>query len=140
MAKEEISYYVPRHEFERTKGRLHQRINEVDQKHDDKHHSLEIAVVAMTEINKQMVEGNKDIKVELVKLNGTMSKQNDEIKEIKYKTEKNTEDIEESKEDLKTYKEEVKKRQKDNTTLFKWFLGLLMGGGGLVPFIGLFFK
>ena len=94
----------------------------------------------MTEINKQMVEGNKDIKVELVKLNGTMSKQNDEIKEIKYKTEKNTEDIEESKEDLKIYKEEVKKRQKDNTTLFKWFLGLLMGGGGLVPFIGLFFK
>lgn len=140
MAKEEISYYVPRHEFEKSNGRLHQRINEVDQKHDDKNHSLEIAVVAMTEINKQMVEGNKDIKVELVKLNGTMSKQNDEIKEIKYKTEKNTEDIEESKEDLKVYKEEVKKRQKDNTTLFKWFLGLLMGGGGLVPFIGLFFK
>ena len=52
MAKEEISYYVPRHEFERTKGRLHQRINEVDQKHDDKNHSLEIAVVAMTEIIK----------------------------------------------------------------------------------------
>lgn len=137
---EEISYYVPRHEFEKTKGRLHQRINEVDQKHDDKYHSLEIAIVAMTEVNKQMVEVNKDVKTELVKLNSTMSQQNDEIKDIKYKTEKNTEDIEENKEELKIYKEEVKKRQKDNITLLKWFFGLFMGGGGLVPFIGLFFK
>src|SRR5699024_8347211 len=101
-----------------------QRMNEVDQKHDDKDHSLEIAVVAMTEINKQMVEGNKDIQVELGKLYGTMSKQNDEIKEITYKTDKNTEDIEECKEDLKIYKGEIKKRQKDNTTLFKWVLGI----------------
>lgn len=137
---EEVNKYVLRHEWERSRGKIHQRINEVDQKHDDKHHSLELAVVAMTEINKQMVEGNKDIKTELVKLNGTMSKQNDEIKEIKYQTEKNTEDIVENKEELKVYKEEVKKRQKDNITLFKWFIGLLMGGGGLVPFIGLFFK
>ncbi|QRN90223.1 hypothetical protein JRU67_09120 [Mammaliicoccus sciuri] len=38
-----------------------------------------------------------------------MSQQNDEIKDIKYKTEKNTEDIEENKEELKIYKEEVKK-------------------------------
>src|SRR5699024_3446939 len=131
---------VPRHEFERTKGRLHQRINEVDQKHDDKHHSLEIAVVAMTEINKQMVEGNKDIKVELVKLNGTMSKQNDEIKEIKYKTEKNTEDIEEGKEQLRVDKGDVKTTQNDMPTLVKRFLGVLIGGVGLVPFIEWFFK
>lgn len=137
---EEVDKYVLRYEWEHSRGKIHQRINEVDQKHDDKYHSLEIAIVAMTEINKQMVEGNKDIKTELVKLNGTMSKQNDEIKDVKYKTEKNTEDIEENKEELKIYKEEVKKRQKDNVTLFKWFLGLLMGGGGLVPFIGLFFK
>lgn len=137
---EEVDKYVLRHEWEYSRGKIHQRINEVDQKHDDKYHSLEISIVAMTEVNKQMVEINKDVKTELVKLNTTMSKQNDEIKEIKYKTEKNTEDIEESKEDLKVYKEEVKKRQKDNITLFKWFIGLLMGGGGLVPFIGLFFK
>lgn len=137
---EKVDRYVLRHEWERSRGKIHQRINEVDQKHDDKYHSLEIAIVAMTEINKQMVEGNKDIKTELVKLNGTMLKQNDEIKDVKYKTEKNTEDIEGNKEELKIHKEEVKKRQKDNVTLFKWFLGLLMGGGGLVPFIGLFFK
>lgn len=137
---EEVDKYVLRHEWEYSRGKIHQRINEVDQKHDDKYHSLEIAIVAMTEVNKQMVEVNKDVKTELVKLNSTMSKQNDEIKDIKYKTEKNTEDIEENKEELKIYKEEVKKRQKDNITLFKWFIGLLMGGGGLVPFIGLFFK
>ena len=137
---EEVDKYVLRHEWEQSRGKIHQRINEVDQKHDDKHHSLEISIVAMTEVNKQMVEINKDVKTELVKLNGTMSKQNDEIKEIKYRTEKNTEDIVENKEELKVYKEEVKKRQKDNITLFKWFIGLLMGGGGLVPFIGLFFK
>lgn len=137
---EEVDKYVLRNEWEHSRGKIHQRINEVDQKHDDKYHSLEIAIVAMTEVNKQMVEVNKDVKTELVKLNSTMSKQNDEIKDIKYKTEKNTEDIEENKEELKVYKEEVKKRQKDNITLFKWFIGLLMGGGGLVPFIGLFFK
>lgn len=137
---EEVDKYVLRHEWEHSRGKIHQRINEVDQKHDDKYHSLEIAIVAMTEVNKQMVEVNKDVKTELVKLNSTMSQQNDEIKDIKYKTEKNTEDIEENKEELKVYKEEVKKRQKDNITLFKWFIGLLMGGGGLVPFIGLFFK
>ena len=137
---EEVDKYVLRHEWERSRGKIHQRINEVDQKHDDKYHSLEIAIVAMTEVNKQMLEVNKDVKTELVKLNVTTAKQNDDIKDIMYKTEKNTEDIEENKEELKIYKEEVKKRQKDNTTLFKWFIGLLMGGGGLVPFIGLFFK
>ncbi|QRN90224.1 hypothetical protein JRU67_09125 [Mammaliicoccus sciuri] len=44
--EEVVDKYVLRHEWEHSRGsKIHQRINEVDQKHDDKYHSLEIAIV-----------------------------------------------------------------------------------------------
>ena len=76
--------YVLKHELERAKGNIHKRINQVDQKHDDKHSDLKLLLHTFMESQKPLGKSLHNIEGEMKTLNTTMSGYNKRITDIEY--------------------------------------------------------
>ncbi|MCD8897863.1 hypothetical protein [Mammaliicoccus sciuri] len=106
---EKDNYYVPRHEWERSRGKLNQRINEVDQKHTNLNHRLANKIELQTQLQQQTLDKQSETNEHLKNLTVTMSGFGERVVELEYQTKSNVEDIKEVKETIKERKKAMSK-------------------------------
>lgn len=100
--------YVLKHELERAKGNIHKRINQVDQKHDDKHGELKLILHTFMESQKPLGKSLENIEGEMKTLNTTMSGYSERIVDIEYE--------QRDQKNRLTGIEEMRKSKKDQNT------------------------
>ncbi|MEX5651214.1 hypothetical protein AB1J05_01715 [Staphylococcus cohnii species complex 1658] len=81
----EENKYVLRHEWERSRGKLNERINEVDKKHTDAINTLNNKVDKQTLLQEKAFESQERSEKHLEKLSDTMTTFGEDFGEIKYK-------------------------------------------------------
>ncbi|MBV5103459.1 hypothetical protein [Mammaliicoccus sciuri] len=113
---EKDNYYVPRHEWERSRGKLNQRINEVDQKHTNLNHRLANKIELQTQLQQQTLDKQSETNEHLKNLTVTMSGFGERVVELEYQTKSNVEDI-------KEVKETIKERKKGNVEIYVALIG-----------------
>lgn len=77
--------YALKHELESAKGALNKRINQVDSKHDNKHHDLKLLVHTFMESQKPLNTTLKSIDGKMETLNVTMAGYKDRLVDMEYK-------------------------------------------------------
>src|SRR5699024_10661965 len=77
--------YALKHELESAKGALNKRINQVDSKHDNKHHDLKLLVYTFMESQKPLNTTLKSIDGKMETLNVTMAGYKDRLVAMEYK-------------------------------------------------------
>lgn len=77
--------YALKHELEAAKGSLNKRINQVDSKHDGKHHDLKLLLHTFMESQKPLNKTLESIDGKMETLNETMTDYKDRIVGIEYK-------------------------------------------------------
>ena len=82
MAEEDK--YVLRHEWERNTGKIHQRINEVDNKHIALHNDLKLLVTQLNDSNDTLIQSQLTTNKTLEKINDNLTGFNDRIKDVEY--------------------------------------------------------
>lgn len=82
MAEEDK--YVLRHEWERNTGKIHQRINEVDNKHIALHNDLKLLVTRLNDSNDTLIQSQLTTNKTLEKINDNLTGFNDRIKDVEY--------------------------------------------------------
>lgn len=76
--------FVLKHEFERAKGNIHRRINDVDSKHDEKHSDLKLLLHTFIEQQRPLGTTLRSIDGEVKKLNETMDGYGKRVTDIEY--------------------------------------------------------
>ena len=77
--------YALKHELESAKGALNKRINQVDSKHDNKHHDLQLLVHTFMESQKPLATTLRSIDGKMETLNVTMAGYKDRLVDMEYK-------------------------------------------------------
>lgn len=115
---EKDDYYVPRHEWEKSRGRIHERINEVDAQHKDNYRILERRIDKQTLLQEQSLKEQSETNKGVQKLNTTMEKFTERVVDLEYKTKSNLEDIEE-------IRSAVQERKKDSVQIWVAVIGAI---------------
>ena len=120
--------YVLRHEWERSRGKIHERINDVDNKHDNLHNDLRLLVTRLNDSNDTLIKSQTTTNETLNKINDNLTGFNDRIKDVEYTsttTVKRLDSIESS----------VTERQKGNVQIWVAIIGsigtIIVGALGL---------
>ncbi len=110
--------YVLRHEWERSRGKVHERINEVDNKHVNLHNDLRLLVTRLSDSNETLNKNQVTTNETLNKINDNLTGFNDRIKDVEYTsttTVKRLDNIETT----------VTERQKGNVQIWVAIIGLI---------------
>lgn len=120
--------YVLRHEWERSRGKIHERINDVDNKHVNLHNDLRLLVTRLNDSNDTLIKSQTTTNETLNKINDNLTGFNDRIKDVEYTsttTVKRLDSIESS----------VSERQKGNVQIWVAIIGsigtIIVGALGL---------
>ena len=120
--------YVLRHEWERSRGKIHERINDVDNKHVNLHNDLRLLVTRLNDSNDSLIKSQTTTNETLNKINDNLTGFNDRIKDVEYTsttTVKRLDSIESS----------VTERQKGNVQIWVAIIGsigtIIVGALGL---------
>lgn len=108
--------YVLRHEWERSRGKIHERINDVDNKHVNLHNDLRLLVTRLNDSNDTLIKSQTTTNETLNKINDNLTGFNDRIKDVEYTsttTIKRLDSIESS----------VTERQKGNVQIWVAIIG-----------------
>ncbi|WP_436859915.1 hypothetical protein [Mammaliicoccus lentus] len=108
--------YVLRHEWERSRGKIHERINDVDNKHVNLHNDLRLLVTRLNDSNDTLIKSQTTTNETLNKINDNLTGFNDRIKDVEYTsttTVKRLDSIESS----------VTERQKGNVQIWVAIIG-----------------
>ena len=126
--------YVLRHEWERSRGKLNERINEVDNKHTDNFNSLLNKVDRQTLLQEKAFESQARSEKHLEKMSESLSTVGTRVTDLEYETK--------SHEEIKNLQGTVEAEAKGNREVIGYWLGF--AGVILVPLISLvaniFFK
>lgn len=76
--------YVLRYEWERGQGKIHERINEVDNKHIGLHNDLKLLVTRLNDSNDALIKSQMTTNETLNKINDNLTGFNDRIKDVEY--------------------------------------------------------
>ena len=74
--------YVLRHEWERSRGKIHERINDVDNKHVNLHNDLRLLVTRLNDSNDSLIKSQTTTNETLNKINDNLTGFNDRIKNV----------------------------------------------------------
>lgn len=85
MAEE--NKFVLRHEWEKSKGKVHERINEIDNKHMNLHNDINLKVTTMGNILERISDNGDKTNETLNMTNQILTEQKDQMKDVKYKVE-----------------------------------------------------
>lgn len=126
MAEEDK--YVLRHEWERNTGKIHQRINEVDNKHIALHNDLKLLVTRLNDSNDTLIQSQLTTNKTLEKINDNLTGFNDRIKDVEYTSDTTVKRLD-------TIENFVSERQKGNMQIWVAIIGaiatVLVGALGL---------
>lgn len=127
--------YVLKHEWEKAKGKLHERINEVDNKHTDNFNSLLNKVDRQTLLQEKAFESQSRSEKHLEKMSESLSTVGTRVTDLEYETKSHEKEI-------KTLQGTVEAEAKGNREVIGYWLGF--AGVVLVPLISvvanIFFK
>lgn len=127
--------YVLRHEWERSRGNIHERINEVDKKHTDSFNSLLNKVDRQTLLQEKSFESQARSEKHLEKMSESLSAVGTRVTDLEYETKGHDKEI-------KSLQGIVEAEVKGNREVIGYWLGF--AGVVLVPLISLvaniFFK
>ena len=127
--------YVLKHEWEKAKGKLHERINEVDNKHTDNFNSLLNKVDRQTLLQEKAFESQSRSEKHLEKMSESLSTVGTRVTDLEYETKSHEKEI-------KSLQGTVEAEAKGNREVIGYWLGF--AGVVLVPLISLvaniFFK
>lgn len=76
--------YVLRHEWEKSKGKIHERINEVDNKHVNLHNDLRLLVTRLDDSSRTFSDNQIETNKTLEKINNNVTGLNDRIRDVEY--------------------------------------------------------
>lgn len=85
MAEE--NKFVLRHEWEKSKGKVHERINEIDNKHMNLHNDINLKVTTMGNLLERISDNGDKTNETLNMTNQILTEQKDQMKDVKYKVE-----------------------------------------------------
>lgn len=85
MAEE--NKFVLRHEWEKSKGKVHERINEIDNKHMNLHNDINLKVTTMGNLLERISDNGNKTNETLNMTNQILTEQKDQMKDVKYKVE-----------------------------------------------------
>ena len=127
--------YVLKHEWEKAKGKLHERINEVDSKHTDNFNSLLNKVDRQTLLQEKAFESQSRSEKHLEKMSESLSTVGTRVTDLEYETKSHEKEI-------KSLQGTVEAEAKGNREVIGYWLGF--AGVVLVPLISvvanIFFK
>lgn len=127
--------YVLRHEWERSRGKLSERINEVDNKHTDNFNSLLNKVDRQTLLQEKAFESQARSEKHLEKMSEALSTVGTRVTDLEYETKSHEKEI-------KNLQGTVEAEAKGNREVIGYWLGF--AGVVLVPLISvvanIFFK
>ena len=86
--------YVLRHEWENSRGKIHQRINDVDSKHTDLHNQLLSKVDRQTLLQEKSFESQERSEKHLEKMSDSLSTLGTRVTDLEYESKTNKKDIE----------------------------------------------
>ena len=86
--------YVLRHEWENSRGKIHQRINDVDSKHTDLHNQLLSKVDRQTLLQEKSFESQERSEKHLEKMSESLSTVGTRVTDLEYENKANKKDIE----------------------------------------------
>lgn len=85
--------YILRHEYERGQGKVHERINEVDNRHKDNYNQLLNKVDRQTIYQKQQFESQERSEKHLESMSHSMSKVGTRLTDLEYESKSHSKDI-----------------------------------------------
>ena len=85
--------YVLRHEWERSRGKIHERINEVDTKHTDNFNSLLNKVDRQTLLQEKAFESQARSEKHLEKMSESLSTVGTRVTDLEYETKSHEKEI-----------------------------------------------
>lgn len=116
MAEEDK--YVLRHEWEKNTGKIHQRINEVDNKHIALHNDLKLLVTRLNDSNDTLIKSQLTTNKTLEKINDNLIGFNDRIKDVEYTSDTTVKRLD-------TIENFVSERQKGNMQIWVAIIGAI---------------
>ncbi|MGS5040267.1 hypothetical protein ACVDHH_01440 [Staphylococcus saprophyticus] len=127
--------YVLRHEWENSRGKIHQRINDVDSKHTDNYNQLLNKVDQQTLLQQKSFESQEKSEKHLEKISDSLTTVGTRVTDLEYNIKTHDKDIQSLQGTLET-------EAKGNREVIGYWLGF--AGVVLVPLISLvaniFFK
>lgn len=120
--------YVLRHEWENSRGKIHQRINDVDSKHTNNYNQLLNKVNQQTLLQQKSFESQEKSEKHLEKISDSLTTVGTRVTDLEYNVKTHGKDIQSLQGTLET---EVK----GNKEVIGYWLGF--AGVVLVPLIGL---
>lgn len=85
--------YVLRHEWENSRGKIHQRINDVDKKHTDSYNQLLNKVDQQTLLQQKSFESQEKSEKHLEKISDSLTTVGTRVTDLEYKTQAHGEKI-----------------------------------------------
>lgn len=85
--------YVRRHEWEKSKGKFHERINEVDNKHTANHNELLRKVDMQTELQRNTFKSQEKSEKHLENISESLTTVGTRVTELEYETRTHDKDI-----------------------------------------------
>ncbi|WP_039067642.1 hypothetical protein [Staphylococcus shinii] len=85
--------YVLRHEWENSRGKIHQRINDVDRKHTDSYNQLLNKVDQQTLLQQKSFESQEKSEKHLEKISDSLTTVGTRVTDLEYKTQAHGEKI-----------------------------------------------
>lgn len=85
--------YVLRHEWENSRGKIHQRINDVDKKHTDSYNQLLNKVDQQTLLQQKSFESQEKSEKHLEKISESLTTVGTRVTDLEYKTQAHGEKI-----------------------------------------------
>lgn len=127
--------YVLRHEWEKSKGKIHEHINEVDNKHTDNFNNLLNKLDRQTLLQEKAFESQSRSEKHLEKMSESLSTVGTRVTDLEYETKSHEKEI-------KSLQGTVEAEAKGNREVIGYWLGF--AGVVLVPLISvvanIFFK
>lgn len=125
--------YVLRYEWEKSKGKMHERINEVDNKHINLHNDLKLLVTRLNDSNDTLIKSQTTTNETLNKINDNLTGFNDRIKDVEYTSDTTIKRLD-------TIENSVSERQKGNIQIWVAIIGAIaVVIGGAFSFASVFF-
>jgi len=122
--------YVLRYEWERGQGKIHQRINDIDNKHMSLHNDLKLLVTRLNDSNDALIKSQMTTNETLNKINDNLTGFNDRIKDVEYTSDTTVKRLD-------TIETTVSERKKGNVQIWVAVIGaiaVVIGGAfGLAP-------
>lgn len=110
--------YVLRHEWEKSRGNIYQKINQVDNKHVNLHNDLKLLVTRLNDSNETLIDSQKTTNETLKDINNNLSGFNNRIRDIEYSNDTTVKRLD-------TIETDVAERKKGNVQIWVSIIGAI---------------